>query len=330
MSQLELHLQHQGEPASALSILSQSTELSNAELKAAISKGALWLEKPTKLPAKSNASSKDSLSHKASKNTHSRPNSGSVLRLRRVKKLINAGETLHFYYNAEVLAQEPPAAQLIDDQQSYSVWFKPSGMLSQGSKWSDHCTITRWAQLHLPNDRPCFLVHRLDRATCGLILVAHSKKAAQAFTQLFEQRKLTKQYEAMLDLSQSSLASQVTVNEPIDGKKAISHFSEIAIDKRLNIGHYLIDIETGRKHQIRKHALMLASPIIGDRLYNDNQSVIDAACAQEKTALCFDVDLQLCATRLAFTCPLTNQARDYQTPDELKPSLAAFQSASEQ
>ncbi|REL27839.1 RNA pseudouridine synthase [Thalassotalea euphylliae] len=324
MSPLELHLQHQGEPASALSILSQSTELSNAQLKAAIGKGALWLEKPTK----PSSDKKNSDKARASKKN------GGVQRLRRVKKPINAGETLHFYYNEEVLAQAPPAAQLIDDQQSYSVWFKPSGMLSQGSKWSDHCTITRWAQLHLPNERPCFLVHRLDRATCGLILVAHTKKAAQAFTQLFEQRKLTKQYEAMLDVSQSSLASQVTINEPIDGKKAISHFSEIAVDRNRNIGHYLVDIETGRKHQIRKHALMLASPIIGDRLYNSPHSADGTANtqAQDKvqmnTAPSFDVDLQLCATRLAFTCPLTDKARDYQTPDEFKLSLTAFQSAS--
>ncbi len=54
----------------------------------------------------------------------------------------------------------------------------PYGMLSQGSKWSDHCTIARFAQQHLTPERPVFIVHRLDRAATGLILIAHSKKTS--------------------------------------------------------------------------------------------------------------------------------------------------------
>ena len=114
-----------------------------------------------------------------------------------IKKQINTGETLHFYFDEKVLSQVSPEAKLIDDCGHYSVWFKPNGMLSQGSKWSDHCTITRWAQTHLPGDRACFLVHRLDRATSGIILVAHTKSATKAFGKLFERHDLTKCYQAI-------------------------------------------------------------------------------------------------------------------------------------
>lgn len=281
MSQFELHLQHQGDAITALAILNQSTQLNNKELKSAITKGALWLEKGK-----------------------------SVQRLRRVKKLINHGETLHFYYNQEVLSQEPPSAILIDDQKQYSIWYKPCGMLSQGSKWSDHCTITRWAQLNLPNERQCFLVHRLDRATRGLIILAHSKKAVQALTQIFEQRQLTKQYQAIVSLSKATVTTKLTVNQAIDGKKAVSHFTQLAVDNERQLGHYLIEIETGRKHQIRKHAAYLDCPIIGDRLHG-------VQAVNER----YPVDLQLCAVRLKFTCPFTEQPKDYYLPAEMQLSL---------
>lgn len=64
-------------------------------------------------------------------------------RLRRAKRVIHEGETLHIYYNQTILDQQPRRAHLVSDQGAYSVWNKPFGMLSQGSKWADHCTITR-------------------------------------------------------------------------------------------------------------------------------------------------------------------------------------------
>ncbi len=124
--------------------------LSKAELKSAIDKGALWLTR------------------------RKRTN-----RLRRLKTSLQLHDQVHFYYNAEVLAQPTPEAKLIADFHDYSVWFKPYGMLSQGSKWSEHCTITRFAQQYFNHDRACFIVHRLDKAATGLIMVAHSKTATQ-------------------------------------------------------------------------------------------------------------------------------------------------------
>lgn len=275
MSKFEVHYQHNDAPQSAISLLQSQTSLSVADLKSAISKGALWLEKGK-----------------------------SVQRLRRFKKPINSGETLHFYYNSEVLAQTPAQAILIDDQTDYSVWYKPSGMMSQGSKWSDHCTITRWAQTHLPNDRACFLVHRLDRATSGLILIAHSKNSARQFSKLFEQHQLTKCYHAIVQTN-GSTQEKMTVTQPIDNKPATSHFLLLNQNNALQLAHYQVCIETGRKHQIRKHAQYLNMPIIGDRLYNADES---------KNTL---TDLQLCAVKLAFKCPISQQDKNYLLPDSL-------------
>ncbi len=304
MRRFELHHLHQSEPDTAISILKTHTSLSISELKAAVSKGALWHEKGK-----------------------------SVQRLRRVKKQINSEETLHFYYDEKVLSQVSPEAKLIDDCGHYSVWFKPNGMLSQGSKWSDHCTITRWAQTHLPDDRACFLVHRLDRATSGIILVAHTKSATKSFGKLFERHDLTKCYQAIVHLPnvlqpnihpigghQSTNSASFVVNTEVDGKSAHSEFSWIASDKENRLAKYQICIKTGRKHQIRKHAASLDMPIVGDRLYGLEAS--DNKLDKEK--LNAQPDMQLCAVKLGFTCPITGEEKHYQLTEEMTPDLTAI------
>ena len=59
---------------------------------------------------------------------------------------LQAGNTVHLYCNTTTLADCPFQPQLVHDFIEYSIWFKPSGMLSQGSKWGDHWTLYRWIQ----------------------------------------------------------------------------------------------------------------------------------------------------------------------------------------
>ena len=85
---------------------------------------------------------------------------------------------IELYYDRRVLDAEPEAPRLIADESDYSVWFKPFGVLSQGSRWGDHCAMTRCAEKALSPERPALVVHRLDRAATGLMLLAHRKRAA--------------------------------------------------------------------------------------------------------------------------------------------------------
>jgi len=109
-------------------------------------------------------------------------------RLRRASKSLNSGDLLELNYNAELLHQVVPEPQLVHDAQHYSIWYKPYGLYCQGSRWGDFASINRWVETHLNklqnnNARPVFLVHRLDRATTGLILLCHSKTAATKLLQ---------------------------------------------------------------------------------------------------------------------------------------------------
>jgi len=262
----------------AVDLLSDATELSKQSVKQAMTKGAVWLTR--------------------GKNTQ---------RLRRARRTLKKDDIIHLYYNAEILARIPANAILIADEGDYSVWHKPYGLLSQGSKWSDHCTITRFASQHLEPERPAFIVHRLDRAATGLILVAHSKKATAALTDLFQKREINKQYQAIVQGQFPDSPKILTLDTPIDDRAAISHIQLIKYSEKRNCSLVSVDIETGRKHQIRKHLSEAGYPILGDRLYG-----------KETTPT---LNLQLTAVSLSFTCPLTHKLRRYELDSDLRPQL---------
>ncbi len=283
----ELHLKVTT-TTTAIQLLSDHCQLSITQLKQAIIKGALWLEtaKYTK-------------------------------RFRRIKKLLTAGDALHFYYDEQVLNQQPEPAQLIADEGNYSLWYKPYGMLSQGSKWSDHCTIARWVEKNLTPARSSFIVHRLDRAASGIILIAHSKKAAKAFSQLFEQHRLQKIYYIVSHGDHRLRPQPDVITALIDGKTANSTFTCLQYCPQQKLSLIEVNIGSGRKHQIRKHAALIGYPVVGDRLHGDKNKPHHE-----------QVNLQLCAVSLSFICPLTQKKRSYQLDNTLIPSLEKLTNSS--
>ncbi len=264
----EFHVSVETAGVFPVDLLHDASAVSRQRIKSAMNKGAVWLTRGRK-----------------------------TQRLRRAKRALRNGDQLHMYYDERVLAMIPPEPELIADVKGYSVWNKPCGLLSQGSKWGDHCTVVRWAETQLQPNRPAFVVHRLDRAANGLILVAHSKKVAAALSSLFQQRKVTKHYRALVAGEFSSHPEPVRIEQPIDGRHAISVVS--FVDYSATENHSLVDvrIETGRKHQIRRHLAAAGHPIIGDRLYGSGGEG--------------GPDLQLTAYLLAFHCPVNDRPVEY-------------------
>lgn len=257
------------QPGKAIDALSEALpELSRQKIKDAMTKGACWW-------------------------THK----GKRLRLRRATKDLKPGIRLQLYYDEKVLARKPEEPVLLEDSRRYTVWFKPHGLLAQGSQWGDHCSLLRLAEVQL--ERPCYLVHRLDADAAGLMLIAHDPKAAGALSQCFSGRTMTKHYKAQVTGLVD--AQDQLVDVPVEGKPAISRVSTLAIGEADQTSLVQVSIETGRKHQIRRHLAGLGHPIIGDRLYGRAAGV----------------PLQLLACYLEFDCPLSKRKVVFEVPAEL-------------
>ena len=270
----EFHITISSSDKTALDWLAGESGFSRQKIKQCMQQGCVWREHQQK--------------------------QGFIQRIRRAKKIVEAGDILHFYYDESVLSAEPKVAELVSDLGDYSIWNKPSGMFSQGSKWGDHCTIYRWAEKHLQPQRSAFVVHRLDRAASGLIILAHKKKVASQFSKMFEQRAIEKYYRVVVEGDFSSVLKGdekvLTIKELIDEKGAVSHCELLSFDPDENTSLLHVQIETGRKHQIRKHLSGMGFPVVGDRLYGSGK---------------YSENLQLMATSLSFKCPVTGEQKSF-------------------
>jgi len=267
---IEQHISVTSDGLSAVDILSDKTNISKQRIKLAMKNGAVWIER----------------------------GSQKIQRLRRAKQIIKQGEVLHIYYNETLITTPPLASELIYDRSAYSIWYKPQGILSQGSKWGDHHTIHRWAEQNLQPQRPAFIVHRLDKAARGLMILAHKKKTATQFSDLFEKRHIEKHYQVIVHGHFPSETQTMTT--PIDGRSATSHAKLLRYDTKKDRSFLDVNIESGRKHQIRRHLQALGFAVVGDRLYGkegDNE------------------DLQLASFSLSFTCPITQEKKHYTLPE---------------
>ena len=258
------------EPATAVDVLASATGLSKSKVKSAMTAGAVWIQKGSK-----------------------------TVCLRRAKSMLQSGEQISIYYSDKILSDTPIAPTLIVDNKNYSVWNKPVGLMSSGTRFGDHCAINRVVQKML--DRPVFLVHRLDKFVKGVMVLAHSKRCAAVLSKQFQDRTIKKIYKAIVT---GKLDSPVQITESLDGKDANTRIAAIDHDDRYTL--LQVEILTGRKHQIRRHLAGIVLPILGDRQYSDSRFP----------------QLQLASISLAFDCPNTGERVTFHLPTEDHPRLS--------
>ncbi len=116
-----------------------------------------------------------------------------------------------------------------------------------------------------------FLVHRLDKETSGVMIVAKSRQVAREISEMISSRDVEKNYVALVFGSPKS----TTIDIPIDDQEAVTHirpvrkFATKLEGKDISLTLLDVNIETGRKHQIRKHLSMKGFPIVCDNDYGD-------------------------------------------------------------
>jgi len=257
----------------AADFIAARCDLPKVRIKDAMNKGAVWLKRGK------------------------RPQ----VRLRRAKAELQAGDELFVYYDDEVLKRVPGEPRVIEDLNAYSVWYKPAGVLSQGTEWGDHCSMLRIAEQAADSTREVFLVHRLDREASGLMIIAHNRRAAADLSKLFEERRVEKAYRIEVLGQVGEVGAKTTIRDALDDKEAITHITVEKFNAYTNASTLLVAIETGRKHQIRRHLAGIGHPVMGDPQYGDNNKNRDG--------------MQLKCIGLSFRCPLTGYPRHFALDD---------------
>lgn len=166
------------------------------------------------------------------------------------------------------------------EEEHFLIINKPPGLVMHPGAGCSNGTLANALAFHYPELTKlprCGIVHRLDKDTSGLLVIAKTEKFRNFFVGKLQNREVYKQYEALVvgHVIGSFSIDQAIERDPRNrvkmratdfGRDAVSHVSLIKFYG--GYSHIAIEIETGRTHQIRVHLSCQKLPIIGDRTYN--------------------------------------------------------------
>jgi 23S rRNA pseudouridine1911/1915/1917 synthase len=179
------------------------------------------------------------------------------------------------------------------------------------------------------------IVHRLDKDTSGLLVVARTLRAHGALVEALEARDIEREYEAIVT---GVMTGGGTVDAPIDrhpvdrvrmavredGREAVTHYR--VIHRYRAHTHVRLKLETGRTHQIRVHMAHIKYPLVGDRVYGGRLLLPKGASAELIEALRGFHRQALHAARLSFAHPVSGKliACEAPLPADMRDLLAVL------
>jgi tRNA pseudouridine32 synthase/23S rRNA pseudouridine746 synthase len=157
-------------------------------------------------------------------------------------------------------------------------------------------------------------IHRIDRETAGLVLFSINPMERNAYQAMFRDHAVTKHYEAIAPWRQDLTwpiirKSRIVEDQPFFRQREVpgqpnSETHMDMIEKSGGLARYALSPVTGKKHQLRVHMNALGLPILNDRMYPPVAETPDDD---------YSLPLQLLAKSIAFTDPVTGQARNFQS-----------------
>ena len=259
--------------------------------------------------------------------------------VRRPRDLVIGGEIVSGDLESEIetvaLPQPIPLAVLYEDEELLVI-DKPAGLVVHPAAGNRDGTLVN-ALLHRVPELATLpragLVHRLDKDTSGLLVVARSLRAHTALVQQLQARMIEREYLAVVNgvPIAGGIVDAPIGRHPVDrqrmavtagGKPAITHYR---VRRRFRAHALLrVKLETGRTHQIRVHMAQLRFPLLGDPVYGGRPRLPPGASAACIAAIQNFRRQALHAERLALTHPATGERLEWRAkiPSDLVELLA--------
>ncbi len=241
---------------------------------------------------------------------------------------VNKGDEITIEHDPVTAVPPPPEIEILYEDDELLVVVKPTGMLTHGTdraKGDDLAAVLDVKYGPLPTSRGIErpgIVHRLDRETSGVLVVARDEATLVALQDQFRSRSVEKDYLALVS---GHVTESMRIDEPIgpvpgksdrqqvdhaDGRDAVTDIDVLESFE----AHTLVScrIHTGRRHQIRVHLAAHGYPVVGDPLYGTKRQVPlptgQSLLALHALRLAFDHPRT--GERLAFEAPLSTEFDD--------------------
>jgi 23S rRNA pseudouridine1911/1915/1917 synthase len=250
------------------------------------------------------------------------------LALKPKDKLVG-GETIALDAEAEIVViaePEPIPLEILFEDESLLIVNKPAGLVVHPAVGNWNGTLLNALLNHDANLETlprAGIVHRIDKETSGLLMIAKTLQAHNSLTQQLQDREITREY---LAITRGRMTAGGTVDEPIgrhptdrkryavreNGKQAVTHYR---VGQRFT-RHTLVQVklETGRTHQIRVHMAHIRFPLLGDQVYGGRfQMPPDCSERLEKELRSFKRQA-LHAAKLGLQHPVTDEYLEWEQP----------------
>lgn len=226
---------------------------------------------------------------------------------------LKQGDKVGIFFDKGQAVFSHPMLNILYEDEALIVIDKMSGLLSMSTERDKEKTAYRILSDHVKqsNPRNCvFILHRLDRETSGVMMFAKSQKVQELLQKNWDESILERKYVAVVEgqprETEGTVRSYIAENSAFivhkataqTGKLAITHYRVLKANK-----HYALvelELETGRKNQIRVHMQESGCPVAGDKKYGAKTNPIHR--------------LALHAFKLRFTHPLTHKEMNFETP----------------
>lgn len=223
------------------------------------------------------------------------------------------GDKVGVYFHKDSIPFSHPMLRILYEDQSLLVVDKASGLLSISTERDKEKTAYRLLSDYVKKNNPhsrIFILHRLDRDTSGIMMFAKNQEVQETlqsnWDEMICERKYVAVIEGQMPKASGTIQSYVAENKDfvvhksnaVEGKLAITHYRTLKAGNSYSLIE--LNLETGRKNQIRVHLQEAKHPIAGDKKYGAQSNPIHR--------------LALHAFKLRFIHPVLRKEMNFETP----------------